>query len=153
VSTSSRRQAGGALFWLSAAAGWAVIAYGVRGAFQHHIDTNPRDLAWFFFGGALVHDLVFAPLLLLGGVLVARAVPARARAIVQAALIVSGTVALFAYPAVRGYGRAVHNPSALPHNYAAGLLLILAAIWVVAATVGVISLRRTSTSSPDRAGQ
>ena len=68
------------IIWLSAAAGWGVIAYGVRGAFQHHIDTNPRDLAWFFFGGALVHDLVFAPLLLLGGVLVARAVPARARA-------------------------------------------------------------------------
>jgi hypothetical protein len=142
-----RPEPGGKLFWLSAIAGWIVIAYGIRGLLHHHVDTNPSDLAWFFVGGALLHDLLVAPLLLIAGVLVARSVPGRARAIVQAALIVSGALALFAYPFIRGYGHAVHNPSALPHNYTADLAIALAVVWGVASVLVVALLwrRRPST--------
>lgn len=122
-------------FWLSAAAGWAIIGYGLRGLFHHHLDTRPANLAKFTIGGAVIHDLIFAPLVLAAGVIISRAVPAAIRGVVQAALIVSGSLVLFSYPLVRGYGRAAHNPSSLPHDYGVNLAIVLAAVWAVAAGV------------------
>ncbi len=113
--------------------GWGVIAFGVRGIFQHSLDTRPADLARFVVGGALLHDLVVAPLVIVAGGAVARAVPRRARAAVQAALVISGVVALFAYPLVRGYGLAANNPSSLPHDYGRNLLIVLGVVWAAAA--------------------
>ena len=133
---------GGVGFWLTAAAGWAVIAYGLRGMIQHRLDTRPANLAKFAIGGALIHDLVFAPLLLLVGVAISRATPGRVRGIVQAALIVSGSLVLFSYPLVRGYAHVLHNPSSLPHNYTANLAIVLGGVWVIAAVALVVRLRR-----------
>jgi hypothetical protein len=123
----------GPLFWLSAAAGWAVMAYGLWGVFHHHLDTQPENLATFAVAGALLNDLLLAPFLLLVGVAITRVVPARARAIVQTALIVSGSLILFAYPLVRRYADALHNPSSLPHDYTTNLSIVLASVWVIAA--------------------
>ena len=131
----------GPLFWISAAMGWAVIAWGLRGIFEHSLDTRPANLARFVVGGALLHDLIIAPLIIGAGVLLARAVPGRARAVVQGALAVSGIVALFSYPLVRGFGLAANNPTSLPHNYAAGLLVVLGVVWAVAAAIAVVRLR------------
>ena len=141
---SGEEHRAGPLFWVSAAAGWAVIAWGLRGIFQHSLDTRPANLAKFVVGGALLHDLFVAPLVIGAGVLLARTVPGRARAVVQAALAVSGTVALFSYPMVRAYGLAAHNPTSLPHNYTANLLLVLGVVWAVAAGVVVARLRSRS---------
>ena len=121
--------------------GWSVIAFGLRGIVEHSLDTRPADLARFVVGGALLHDLVFAPLVIGAGVMVARAVPKRARVVVQAALVVSGIVTLFAYPLVRGYGVAANNPSSLPHNYARNLLIVLAIVWVTAAVALAVTWR------------
>jgi hypothetical protein len=133
---------GGALrFWLTAAIGWGIIAYGLRGMFHHHIDTRPSNLAKFAVGGALIHDLIFAPVVLVAGVIVARVVKGRYRAIVQAALFVSGCLALFSYPLVRGFGHATHNPSSEPHNYAANLAIVLGIVWGVATLSAVWMLR------------
>ena len=131
----------GPLFWISAAVGWAVIAWGLRGIFEHSLDTRPANLARFVVGGALLHDLIIAPLIIGAGVLLARAVPGRARAVVQGALAVSGIVALFSYPLVRGFGLAANNPTSLPHNYAAGLLVVLGVVWAVAAAIVAVRLR------------
>ena len=81
--------------------------------------------------------------MIVAGVLLARAVPRRARAVVQAALVVSGIVALFSYPLVRAYGLAANNPTSLPHNYAANLLVVLGVVWAVAAGAVVLRMRRT----------
>jgi Kef-type K+ transport system membrane component KefB len=140
--TDARSESSPAVFWVSALAGWAVIAYGIRGLLQHHIDTRPSELGRFVIGAALLHDLLVAPIVLIIGITVARAVPARVRALVQAALIVSGAVALFSYPAVRGFGRSLHNPSSLPHNYATDLILVLGIVWAVASALAVISAGR-----------
>ncbi|MDP8937579.1 MAG: hypothetical protein M3O23_07620 [Actinomycetota bacterium] len=129
-------------FWLSAAIGWVVIGVGLRGIFEKHVDTRPGQLARFVVGGALVHDLVVAPLVILAAVLVARAVPGRARPFVQAALVVSTVVALFAYPLVRAFGLATDNPTSLPHDYGANLLLVLGVVWGVAAALMSRRLRR-----------
>lgn len=128
-------------FWVSTVLGWVVIGVGLRGIFEKHIDTRPGQLARFVVGGALVHDLFVAPLVILAAVLVARAVPGRARPFVQAALVVSAAVSLFAYPLVRAYGLATNNPTSLPHNYAANLLLVLGVVWAVAAALMLRRLR------------
>lgn len=134
----------GVLFWISAVAGWAVIGFGLRGIFENSLDTRPANLARFVIGGALIHDLVVAPLVILAGVAVARTVPHRARSVVQGALVVSGVLALFSYPLVRAYGLAANNPTSLPHNYAANLLVVLGVVWAVAALAVLLRLRSRS---------
>ena len=131
----------GPLFWISAATGWAVMAFGLRGILEHSLDTRPANLARFVVGGALLHDLVVAPLVIIAGVAVARAVPRRGRAVVQAALAISGIVALFSYPLVRAYGLAANNPTSLPHNYTRNLLVVLGVVWAVAATAVLLRCR------------
>ena len=128
----------GPLFWVSAVAGWALIAWGVRGALHHHIDTRPAELARFFFGGVILHDLVLVPLVLIAGVVLGRTVRGRWKAPVQAALIISGCAALFAWPEVRDYARVLHNPSSLPHNYTVGLLVVVAVVWAGTAVVALV---------------
>jgi hypothetical protein len=128
----------GPLFWVSAVAGWALIAWGLRGALQHHVDTRPAELARFFFGGIVLHDLVLVPLVLIAGVVLGRTVRGRWKAPVQAALIISGCAALFAWPEVRDYARVLHNPSSLPHNYTAGLLVVVAVVWAGTAVVALV---------------
>jgi len=95
-------------------------------------------------GGALLHDLFVAPVVILAGVALARAVPGRARAVVQGALAISGIVALFSYPLVRAYGLAANNPTSLPHNYAANLLIVLGVVWAVSAGLVIARLRTSS---------
>ncbi len=134
----------GPLFWISAAAGWLVIGVGLRGIFAHDIDTRPTNLAKFVVAGALLHDLLIAPVVIVIGVALARAVPRRARATVQGALAVTAIVALFSYPLVRAYGLNTHNPTSEPHNYTLNLLIVLGVVWVVAAGL-VIRRVRTAT--------
>ena len=138
----------GPLFWVSAAAGWGLIAWGLRGAWHHRVDTRPAELTRFFAGGIVAHDLLFAPLVLGGGVLLARLVPGRWRAAVQAALLVSGSAALLAWPEVRDYARVNHNPSSLPHNYTANLAVVVGAVWAVA-LLGTVIVRRRRTGMVD----
>jgi hypothetical protein len=130
----------GPLFWVSAALGWVVIGFGLRGIFMHRLDTRPANLAKFVVGGALLHDLLIAPLVILVAVLLARKVPGRARATVQGALAVTGTLAVFSYPLVRAYGLAAHNPTSLPHNYTLNLMIVLGLVWAV--TAGLLIVRR-----------
>jgi len=120
----------GPLFWGSAAAGWGLILWGVRGALVHHIDTRPALLVRFLLGGALIHDLLLAPAVLLAGVLLARSV-GRWRAPIQSALFIAATLVLFTYPALRGYGHRLANPTSLPHNYAVNLGIVVAVVIVV----------------------
>lgn len=137
--STARGGTGGAGFWLSAAAGWALIAVGVRGILLNHVDTRPSELARFVAGGAVIHDLVVAPLVIAVGAAVVRVVRGRARAVVQGALVVTAVVGLFSWPLVRGYGLALGNPTSLPHNYAANLAVVLGVVWAAA---GLLLLRR-----------
>ena len=125
----------GRLFWVTAAVGWVVIGWGLRGALHHRIDTRPTELTRFFVGGAVIHDLIFAPVVLLAGVAVAHLTPRRWRSYIQAALIISGLLVLFTYPEVRGYAKGLHNPTSLTHNYATNLIVVIAVEWVVTAAV------------------
>jgi len=120
-------------FWIGTAVGWGFILFALRGVLHHSLDTRPSQLIRFWIGGALAHDLLLAPLVLAAGVGLARVVGARWRATVQRTLVICGPLALFAYPEVRGYGHELRNPTSLPHNYAANLLLVLVVIGAVSA--------------------
>ncbi len=137
---------GGRLFWAGAAAGWVIIGIGVVGLLADSARTRPLDAGRFVVGAAVVHDLLVAPLVVVLGLLVNRVAPRRWRPVVQGALIVSGAVALFSVPIVRGYGRVSTNPSILPGNYTAGLATVLGAVWATAALV--LAVRRRG--RPDR---
>ena len=132
----------GAGFWLSAVTGWLLIGVGLRGIFEHTIDTRPASLARFVVGGALIHDLVVAPLVLLVAFGLTRLVPRPARSVVQAAVVVTAVLALFSYPLVRAYGLATRNPTSLPRNYSLNLAIVLGVVWAVAAAAVLLRLRR-----------
>ena len=138
----------GLTFWLATAAGWALILYGLRGVLHHSIDTRPAQLARFWIGGALAHDLLLAPAILGIGVVLSRLVPRRRRTF-QQALIICGPLALFTYPEIRGYGHALRNPTSLPHNYTANLLVVTA---VVSLSLAVIAAVRRAAGPRRRAG-
>ena len=118
----------GATFWVATAAGWGLIAWGLRGVFAHRVDTRPGQLLRFFVTGLAAHDLLLAPVVLAAGIVVARTVPGRWRSPVQAALLMAGTAALYAYPLVRGFGHRLGNPTSLPRNYGAGLVIVVGVV-------------------------
>ena len=95
--------------------------------------TARRSWATFFLGSLVGHDFLLAPLVVLAGVLLARMLPPLVKAPVQAGLIVTGVLVLIEWPFVRRYGIRPDTPSALPRNYAHGLLLVLALVWAVIA--------------------
>jgi hypothetical protein len=125
----------GRIFWASLAVGWALMAFGIGGAVLDAGRTNPPALALWLAGSLVAHDLVIAPVVFAVGIAVRRAVPARARAVVQAGLIVTGVVALYSIPLLGGFGRDPGNPSVLPGSYGPALLVVLGLVWTGVGTV------------------
>ena len=136
------RRTGGRLFWAGVVVGWALVAVGIRGMLSQEEAANPAYVARVMVGAAIVHDLVLAPLVCGLALLLGRLVKPPVRALVQAGLIASALVSLYSWPFVRGYGRAPTNPSALPQNYGRGLVIVLAAIWVVVAALAALAARQ-----------
>jgi len=122
-------------FWPMTAAGLALSGYGLVGLLG---DAGVGDsMSWltYFIGGLLIHDIVWAPLVALGSIVVVRIVPVRVRPVVQGALIVTATVLLVGYPVVNGSGRLANNPSILPLDYSRNLIIVLGCVWAVAAAL------------------
>jgi hypothetical protein len=127
------------IFWPLALTGWALMVFAVRGLVGARDVTKPVAVARLLVGLDLVHDLVVVPAALLIAALVLRRT-GRLRAPLTVGLILTAVAAAYAYPFVRGYGRAGSTPSRLPGNYAHGLLAVAVAIWVVVA-VGTLTWR------------
>jgi hypothetical protein len=111
-------------------AGLAALGHAASGI----IDSRDTRLAYFrFLTFALTgHELVLMPIVLLTAVLIGWFVTARARPVIQAAIIASAALTVIALPGVLGYGRSADLPSALPRHYGYGLLIILLIIWSAA---------------------
>jgi hypothetical protein len=124
------RPAHGRGFWLAAAAGGMVMAFGAWGLLGHAEATRPAGWARWLAAALLVHDLLVAPALLAAGWLVGR-LPGAWRVPVRAALVVSATVVLVTLPAFLGGGRATQpgNTSLLPNHYGRSLALVLTPVW------------------------
>jgi len=134
---------GGWLFWIGLALGWAVMAYAVRGALMDSGGTNPDQLVRWVIGGALVHDLVVAPLVTGVALLLAWRAPSWWGKPLGVAAAFSAIVVLFSWPVLRGYGRHPGNSSTLPRNYTAGVAWVIGGVWVVTLVlIGFRALRR-----------
>jgi hypothetical protein len=126
--------------------GAGMIFIGLKGIFHNdrHYE-NPQYWVKLFVGGALVHDLIVAPIVLTVSVVLSRLIRAPYRGPVQFGLFASAVFGLVAYPGVRQLSYAKDNTSADPLNYAHGLLICLVVIWGVVLVVDVfrfVSRRR-----------
>jgi hypothetical protein len=117
--------------------GLLTMGWGVRLYLAATPDLARRvDLAKWIVGLDLAHDLVLAPAVVAIGLLVSRAVPARARAAVQAALILTGTILLVGLLPLLGTA-GPGNSTIQPIRYAPAIASVVAVIWAGAA-VGVL---------------
>jgi len=133
----------GTVFWVGLVVGWVIMAFGVRGVLDERDATNPAGLARWALGGAVVHDAVVAPVVLLVGAWLGRWLPAPVRGPVRGALVLSAIVVVFSYPLLRGFGRHELNASTLPGDYPASVAVVVGLIWSAAvALIAVRALRR-----------
>jgi len=111
-------------------AGLGLAGFGVHSLLLHSGATHPATVARWVVGLAIAHDLMLVPAVLVVGAGVHRWVPRRVQPILAGVLVVSGVLVLETWPALRGYGRVGDNPSILPRNYAVGLAVAVALVWV-----------------------
>lgn len=131
--------------------GAALVLVGLRGiAHNTHGWENPPYWAGLLVAGAVGHDLLLAPAVFAGAVLLMRTVPHRDRPPVATGLVVSAVLVLVALPGLRGSGRLPDNPTILPLHYGRGLLVSLAVTWGI---VGAAALVRAVRGAAGRAGQ
>lgn len=79
-------------------------------------------LTW-LAGGVVLHDFVFAPLVVMLLVTGATVLPSWARSAAAAATVVLGTVTLMAVPVLGRFGSRPDNPTLLDRPYVAGWLV------------------------------
>jgi hypothetical protein len=120
---------------LGLALGLPIVAFGVRGVLVDADRTHPAELARWIVGSAVATDLLLVPGAVAVGAVARRFAPRSWWPTLRAALMVTGSLVLVAWPFVRGYGRDPANPSLLPRDYVGGLALAVAAGWVIAAAV------------------
>jgi hypothetical protein len=137
------------VFWISTAVGWTVMLGAVIGAFADRRDAQPTVLARWLVGSALLHDLLWLPIVAAVGALLARAGRGgRVPGPVRWAVATSALLVVIAWPFVRGYGRNRGNPSLLPRNYAHGLVAYLALTWLLAGLALGVGRWRAGRSRP-----
>jgi hypothetical protein len=124
------------------ALGLVLMAWGVRLYLDATPDLRRRlDLAKWLVGLDLAHDLLLGPAVVAVGLLVQRLVPGRWRAIVQAALMASGSVLLVGLLPLIGSADS-DNATIQPLDYAPSVAAVLAAIWAAAAVAALVTSRR-----------
>lgn len=125
--------------WVLYALGALAVAYGMGGLLlDAAVGDRTRAAVW-FVGGAVAHDALLAPAVLLVAALAVRYVPAPARAVVQGALFVSGVLVLVSVPLLTGRGGVPDNPTTNPLPYGRNIVLVLLFVWAVA---GLLVARR-----------
>jgi hypothetical protein len=118
-----------------------LIGFGVRGLVgDPHVDTV-WPILWWLVGTLVLHDAVLAPLLILGGLALSRALPARVREVVRGGLLIALVVSLVATPLMLRQG-ASENPTVLPLDYTRNWLLVLGAIAVVTTVLALATAWR-----------
>ncbi len=135
---------GGVAFWTGLGVGAFIIAVGVRGMLQNLRPKGIVNLATFFGAAGIAHDLVWAPVLVVGA-LATRKLPVAARRTVRIALFLSAGLVLFAAPVLHGYAGRARNPSAVPLDYTRNVMALLIALWAAVAArllLGVARRRR-----------
>lgn len=119
---------------LLGAVGVAMGLFGLLRFTQHDLARIVDAVVW-LAGGVVVHDALFAPLVLLATAVGARVVPARVRTRVLVVLVVLVTVSVTAIPVLGGWGRRPDNPTLLDRHYVVGWC-VFAAVVLLASVAG-----------------
>lgn len=109
--------------------GTLVMSFGIVGLISHSRQTHPIAWGIWFTGGALLHDLVLAPVVFFVGKRIKNLLTGRTRLAVQMAMILTGVIALVSIPALSRAGLSPTNPSILPRNYLNGFLILVGLTW------------------------
>ncbi|BEP11901.1 hypothetical protein acdb102_02120 [Acidothermaceae bacterium B102] len=115
---------------------------GAVGLVLHMHRTHPFGTAIYYAGGAIAHDLVIAPIVIVVGLVVRAVVPSSYRPAVRGGLIVSGAVFVIALPLLLGKGREADNPSHVPLPYGRNLIIVLAVVWSMVALLCLVRALR-----------
>lgn len=143
---------GGPAFWIGIVVDWAIIVIGIRMGL-HDRELEPGLLVRWSIGGLILHDALWLPFVAAVGAGLAVLGRRRVPFAITWATATSAVLALIAWPFVRGYGRRADVPSALQRNYAHGLVMYVAAVWLVAVVVVLVGRVRRARpeSSPSTA--
>jgi len=144
----------GAVFWIGAVIGVAIMAFGLRGLFENSRGTQPLEFSKWFIGADLLHDILIAPAVALVGLFVARLIARPWRAPVQAGLFATAIVLAVGWAPLQGYGRttAAGNATVLPLDYSTAVATVVGVVWLLALVwLATIALRRAR--SPDSANR
>jgi hypothetical protein len=111
------------------------------------------NLATWLVAGVVLHDLVLAPLVIVLVLVAARMLPTTWRGPAASALVVLGSVSLWAIPVLGRFGARTDNSTLLNRPYWTGWALIAAITLLTTAATILIRTRRTATGhrAPRRA--
>ncbi|WP_157574158.1 hypothetical protein [Nocardia jejuensis] len=127
-----------------ACAGLWLAGYGIS-LLLHQNPVDLRSTVFWFAGGILLHDAVFAPLCAAIGLAGRRVLPRNWWAPAACGAVATVTLVLLAVPVV---GRSLpNNPTILDRPYGIGLALALVTIWALVALYTAESHRRTRSAS------
>jgi hypothetical protein len=128
---------------LLALTGLALLAYGAVLAWEFGTSRTlnaVQGIAW-FVGGPIVHDGLVAPLVGVVGLLLTRFVAPSWRAPVVVGVVLSAVLTLLAIPLLWRPFHVATNPGLHDRDYAVGLLIALAVVWVGVAVTGLAQQR------------
>ncbi|HUC04766.1 MAG TPA: hypothetical protein VL961_05155 [Acidimicrobiales bacterium] len=136
----------GAAFWVGVALGWTAIGIGLFGLVDHPRSASAFKVLRLLIGLNVVNDAVVVPAVLLLALAVRRMAPRWFILPAQVWFIAAGSVSVYAYPLVGGFGRSKVNASILPHDYAHSYLIVLGCITAFSALLAWRSRRRARVS-------
>lgn len=96
---------------------------------MHFVDL--RSVVFWFAGGIIVHDGIFAPLCVAFGFAGRRVLPPTWWAPVVCGGVCTVTLLALAVPVIARHGAVADNASVLDQNYGAGLVTALLLVWVI----------------------
>lgn len=130
---------------LLGALGVAGAAYGAWLLRDDSLDALVGVATW-LASGVVLHDLLLAPLTVLLVALAARWLPGGWRAPAAAALVVLGSMTLWAIPVLGRFGARPDNPTLLDRNYVAGWALVVGLTLLTTLAWMITQSRRTGRS-------
>jgi hypothetical protein len=130
-------------FWIGLALGLPVMAYGAVELFGQAGSTRATNVAVWIGGGLLLHDLLFAPVVITAVWAIGKVLPERLRAPIRAGVLGTALVIAIGWPALRGYGNRPDNRTIHPLDYTTAVLTAMAVVWaLVGAWVLVAAIDR-----------
>ena len=138
----------GPRFWIAAAVGLGIVAFGVRGLLSSNIVGSAQSWASFLIGGLILHDGLLAPVVIGVSVATVFLVGSRVRPVVQGTLYVVACAVAISIPVLTGQGRNPGNPSILPRDYWRDLAIVVGVIALCGAALALRRLRRPAPPEP-----